>query len=86
LGKTVHHHYAINLRNKEANGWDTKHMGENLLGGVQPAQQVQLLLRGVHLTIVSLELHFLFKLTLHVSLEMASHFTGAFTGRLLWHS
>lgn len=33
------HHYAINLRNKEANCWDMGHMGENPLGAAQPAQQ-----------------------------------------------
>ena len=82
----MHHHYAINLRNEEANGWDTEQIRENLLGAAQFAQQAQLLMRGVCLTVVPLELHFLYRFTLHVSLEMVSHFTGAFTGRLPWDS
>lgn len=86
LGKNMHHHYAINLRNKEANCWDMEHVGENPLHVAQPAQQVQLLLRGVCLTVLSLEFHFLFKLKLHVSIEMVSHFTGTFTGWLPWDS
>lgn len=87
LGKTLHHHYAVNLRNKEANCWDMEHLRENPLDTAQPAQQTQLLLRGACLTIMSLEFYFLFKLTLHhVSLEMVSHFTGAFRGLLPWDS
>lgn len=80
LGKLLHHHYAINVRNKEANCWDIEHVWENLLGTAQPAHQTRLLLRGACLTVMSLEFSFIFRLTLHVSLEMVSYFMGAFRG------
>ena len=47
LGKTMHPHFALNLRDKEGTCWAMEHMGENVLGVAQPAQQVQLLPTGV---------------------------------------
>lgn len=61
-----------------ARGGEPAGCGTACTAGAAPA--------GRSLTVVSLELHFLFKLMLHVSLEMVSHFTGAFTGRLPWDS
>lgn len=43
----MHPRYAINLRSREGTCWGMEHMGENVLGVAQPAQQVQLLPRGV---------------------------------------
>lgn len=43
----MHPHYAINLRNQEGACWGMEHLGENMLGVARPAQQVQLLPKGV---------------------------------------
>lgn len=44
--KHMHHHYATNLRNRDANCWVMEHAGEDGLGAAQPAQQAQLLPKG----------------------------------------
>lgn len=76
LGETMHHHYATDVRKKEANCWDTGHVQEKLLGAAQPERQAQLLPRAVCLTVTSLELHFLLRFVLRISLGMVSLFAG----------